>query len=246
MAKLTIAERFKDARTVHNIHGKQTLREVAAATGVTASTISDLERDSGRDVGYKNIIELAKHYDVSIDWLLGLTDTRKIDKSLQAACDYTYLSESGATAVRYVMRDADWREAEVIGDNLSDFLKGILRYSRAAIASALNSYVTEEHYQNWEMNESAISKLAHALTVGIDSEAGDYLIFEHAMNSWALNQMERTYGFMESPSNISLSSIYYGEANRAFNRFIQAIDKLASDIAEDIVLEEASTLEDMG
>ena len=64
MRTLSIGERFKDARIVHNQHGKQTMSEVEAATGVSKSMISGLENDSGRDIGYTNIIALAKHYGV--------------------------------------------------------------------------------------------------------------------------------------------------------------------------------------
>lgn len=78
MAKLEIGERFKDARNVHNQHGKQTMDEVAAATGVSKTVIQSLEkwenRKNNRDVGISNVIALAKHYSVSADWLLGLSE----------------------------------------------------------------------------------------------------------------------------------------------------------------------------
>lgn len=78
MAKLEIGERFKDARNVHNQHGKQTMDEVANATGVSKTVIQSLEkwekRKNNRDVGISNIIALAKHYGVSADWLLGLSE----------------------------------------------------------------------------------------------------------------------------------------------------------------------------
>ena len=75
MPVLTRGERFKDARTVHNQHGKQTLREVKNATGVTESLIQALEDDSStRSVGYDKVVTLAKHYGVSVDWLCSLSD----------------------------------------------------------------------------------------------------------------------------------------------------------------------------
>lgn len=72
---LTRAERFKDARTVHNKHGSQTINEVAEQTGIAKSMISALENDEiDRDVGYQNIAKLAKHYGVTSDFLLGLAE----------------------------------------------------------------------------------------------------------------------------------------------------------------------------
>lgn len=77
MARLTRAERFKDARIERNQHGKQTMDVVAAATGITKSKIHALEADANRDVGYETVAILAKHYGVSADWLLGLTEDYK-------------------------------------------------------------------------------------------------------------------------------------------------------------------------
>lgn len=75
MPALTRGERFKDARTIHNQHGKQTLRDVENATGVTASLIQSLEDDeSTRSVGYDKVAVLAKHYGVSVDWLCSLSE----------------------------------------------------------------------------------------------------------------------------------------------------------------------------
>lgn len=73
--KLTRGERFKDARLELNKNGKQTMKLVEEATGVSASLIKDLEDDnSTRKVGYDKIALLARHYGVSSDWLLCLTD----------------------------------------------------------------------------------------------------------------------------------------------------------------------------
>ena len=72
---LSRGERFVEARTKYNKHGKQTTQEVAKATGVSASVINALENDdSCRSVGYEKVVLLAKHYGVTIDWLLELTN----------------------------------------------------------------------------------------------------------------------------------------------------------------------------
>ena len=75
MHKLTRGERFKDARLDLNKNGKQSMKTVADATGIAASLLKDLEDDdNNRSVGYDKIAVLAKHYGVSSDWLLGITD----------------------------------------------------------------------------------------------------------------------------------------------------------------------------
>lgn len=79
MKELTRGERFKDARTVHNRHGSQTMNAVQNATGVSASLIADLENDEKeRKANYIDVASLAKHYGVTTDWLCGLADDHHI------------------------------------------------------------------------------------------------------------------------------------------------------------------------
>ena len=96
---LTRGERFKDARTVYNQHGHQTMAQVHKATGVSTSLIQELEDDSDRDFGYCKIVKLAEHYGVSIDWLLGLAPAKTVDPEIQGVCKYTGLSEA---SVKYL------------------------------------------------------------------------------------------------------------------------------------------------
>lgn len=94
MCNLTRGERFKDARTVHNKNGNQSMDEVYKATGVAASMIKDLEDDDkNRSVGYEKIAALAKHYGVSSDYLLGLSPNPTTNKNIDAVCKFTGLSE---------------------------------------------------------------------------------------------------------------------------------------------------------
>lgn len=89
---LTMGERFKDARTVHNKNGKQTTDAVFEATGISKSTLSNIENDK-RDPGADVIRKLAKHYGVSTDYLLGLTDIKTPETNARAVISYTGLSE---------------------------------------------------------------------------------------------------------------------------------------------------------
>ncbi len=97
MCNLTRGERFKDARTVYNKHGKQTMDEVAAATGVGKSVIQSLEDDDNlRSVGYEKIISLAKHYGVTSDYLLGLSNARTSNANVIALMQGIGISEENA------------------------------------------------------------------------------------------------------------------------------------------------------
>lgn len=97
-------ERFKDARTVYNQHGSQSISAVSAATGVVKSKISDLEKDYSlgggqpRDVGAFDIATLAKYYGVTTDYLLGLTEDPRPNP---CAADDLGLSNASIEAIQY-------------------------------------------------------------------------------------------------------------------------------------------------
>lgn len=87
--------RFKLARTIYNQHGQQSVKEVTRITGVTGSLIDDLESDvwKQRDVGYSKIVKLAKHYGVTTDYLLGLSETPSVKEDIQVVCKTTGLND---------------------------------------------------------------------------------------------------------------------------------------------------------
>jgi transcriptional regulator with XRE-family HTH domain len=59
-----------------------TTKQLAQATGISEPVINGLENDSGRDVGYSRIIDLAKFFEVPTDFLLGFTESR-ITKNIE-------------------------------------------------------------------------------------------------------------------------------------------------------------------
>ena len=60
---------------------KETQRTLAELLGVSVTKISDMEKGR-RTTGIDNIVLLCRHYNVSADYLLGLTDEpRKLEES---------------------------------------------------------------------------------------------------------------------------------------------------------------------
>ncbi len=98
------------------MHGKQTMGQVAKATGVPQSIISDLERDheldaehpaTPRKVAYQTVAVLARHYGVSADYLLGLTDD---PHRRSAAVDSLGLTPEAVRQLRQVRHFAEMEE----------------------------------------------------------------------------------------------------------------------------------------
>ncbi len=100
------AKRFKQARIELNRHGKQTLAEVAEATGMSPSTLSTLENpEHSRVPSSKNVNILAQHYGVNPGWLLGQSISPSTDLNTQMISDYTGLSTEAIRIIRNLTRD---------------------------------------------------------------------------------------------------------------------------------------------
>ena len=70
----------------------ETQQQLADAIGITRQTLSRYEIGM-RTMGVDILAELAKHFGVSADFLLGLSDVKSTDKDMQTACAVTGLSE---------------------------------------------------------------------------------------------------------------------------------------------------------
>lgn len=93
----------------------ESLRTVAKGSGVALTTLADLK--NGKTMPRSDTLcMLAKYFNVTTDYLLGLTDARTIDTDLRAAADYTGLSEQAilmlkAGGERYAAALSDFIES---------------------------------------------------------------------------------------------------------------------------------------
>ena len=71
--RLTIQEKLKDLRVENGL----SLEQLADATGISKSALSAYEVDENREISSYNLRILAKFYNVTSDYLLGLTETRQ-------------------------------------------------------------------------------------------------------------------------------------------------------------------------
>ena len=70
----------------------ETQDQLAKAVGITRQSLSRYETNE-RTPNIELIYNIAKHYEVSADYLLGLSDVKSLDNRVQAACEVTGLSE---------------------------------------------------------------------------------------------------------------------------------------------------------
>ena len=70
--KLTIQERLKDLRVERSL----TLEQLSAETGISKSALGKYEADDFKDISPFSMVELAKFYGVSTDYLLCRTEQK--------------------------------------------------------------------------------------------------------------------------------------------------------------------------
>ena len=71
--RLCLQEKLRDLRDER----KMNLADVEEATGISKSTLQRFESDENVRIGYQDIEVLTRFYEVSADYLFGLTDNRK-------------------------------------------------------------------------------------------------------------------------------------------------------------------------
>ena len=85
------------------------LREIMADHGTTQQELSEYIGKSRQAVGYyadgsespdwKTVAAIAQYFDVSADWLLGMSDVKNVDIDIQQICKHTGLSESAVDVI---------------------------------------------------------------------------------------------------------------------------------------------------
>jgi transcriptional regulator with XRE-family HTH domain len=70
--ELTLQEKLRDLRDEQKLK----LADLADKTGIPVSTLQRMESDEDVRIGYQDVRDLAKFYNVSTDYLFGLTDNR--------------------------------------------------------------------------------------------------------------------------------------------------------------------------
>ena len=100
--KLTIQERLKDLRVERSL----TLEQLSAETGISKSALGKYEADDFKDISPFSMVELAKFYGVSTDYLLGLTEKNTQTQSW-TLCIWVMMQSAGSGSINGV--DKEWR-----------------------------------------------------------------------------------------------------------------------------------------
>ncbi|MBR1531723.1 MAG: helix-turn-helix transcriptional regulator [Eubacterium sp.] len=78
----------------------QTQSEIAELLGYKSHQQVSYLENGQRSLNVQQIAILAKHFNVSADYLIGLSEAKTTDKDLQYICDYTGLDENAINVIR--------------------------------------------------------------------------------------------------------------------------------------------------
>lgn len=151
-----LAARLAAARKENNY----TQEEMAEFLGCGRATITNYE-NGRRSPDYETLTKLAKKYNVTTDYLLGLTKAETTDKDIRYICDYTGLSVSAVDKLNRIATEAkqgylegcDFKGELIINFNksystetlklLSLMLSIDSEYSLTTVVERVQNYLTE-------------------------------------------------------------------------------------------------------
>lgn len=110
--------KFGERLLALRVQRNETQEQLAKAISITRQSLSRYETNE-RTPSIDLIYRIAKHYNVSSDYLLGLSDVQTLDIDIQTACNLTGLSEGAIFACGILTND----EKKVIELLLSETLK---------------------------------------------------------------------------------------------------------------------------
>lgn len=152
----TFNKRLKELREENNLSQEEFAVKLGMNGKAGRSTINNWET-GGYNIKADKLIKIAQAFGVTVDWLLGQTDTPSLDIGMQSACKTTGLSEKAISNIKE-STNSDMLSTLLESDEFMTLLDNIavLKFQSSLIEDA-NTYVRECERTGYDVNFEPIS-----------------------------------------------------------------------------------------
>ena len=186
--ELSIQERLKDLRVERGL----TLEQLAEETHLSKSALGSYEGDKLKDISHYALIQLAKFYEVSVDYLLGRAETKNHPNAdladLHLSDDMIAFLKSGLVDNALLCELATHPDFPRLMANLEIYVNGIAAkqvQGANAIVDAVSATVMKQH--NPGLTDPQLRQL---ITAHIDDDSFCRYVIQQDMNKIALDLRE--------------------------------------------------------
>ena len=140
---------------------QETQQQLADSLGVKRETIKFWE-GGNRQIKGGDIIKIARHFGISTDYLLGISDVKAPETSMQAVCDMTGLSEKSILSIQiFKALHNEELNAMLTDDCFSDVLSSMdsLNYYSEFLQDQIKYSEHLSFYEKNEENEKLLREL---------------------------------------------------------------------------------------
>lgn len=127
----------------------ETQDQLAKAVGITRQSLSRYETNE-RTPNIELIYNIAKHYNVSADYLLGLSEVQSLDNRVQAACEVTGLSNAAIAKLQYIYENADkytTNRVECISNSSYSSLNGLFVFDVITAIEVVSKFIESKYFE---------------------------------------------------------------------------------------------------
>ena len=186
--ELSIQERLKDLRVERGL----TLEQLAEQTHLSKSALGSYEGDNLKDISHYALIELAKFYEVTVDYLLGRSQTRNHSNAdladLRLSDDMMELLKSGLVDNSLLCELATHPDFPRLMADLEIYVNGVAGkqvQSANAIVDAVSATIMKQH--NPGLTDPQLRQL---IAAHIDDDSFCRYVIQQDINKIALDLRE--------------------------------------------------------
>ena len=188
LMELSIQERLKDLRVERGL----TLEQLAEQTHLSKSALGSYEGDKFKDISHYALIELAKFYEVTVDYLLGRSETKNHSNAdladLRLSDDMIELLKSGLVDNSLLCELATHPDFPRLMADLEIYVNGVAGkqvQSANAIVDAVSATIMKQH--NPGLTDPQLRQL---ITAHIDDDSFCRYVIQQDINKIALDLRE--------------------------------------------------------